>query len=84
MKKMACPEVIELAKSYYNSLDVVQGYDLSGWQMDFGGSDWQVEFSKKINTILNLFSKTTFPPYYTANDYKQIFCSETELYAFIS
>lgn len=42
-------ELLEVAKGYYKALDVEQSYELSGWQMDFSGPDWQVEFTRKID-----------------------------------
>lgn len=42
-------DVINLAKKYYAALPVEQGYELSGYQMDFGGPDWQVDFTKKMD-----------------------------------
>ncbi len=42
-------EVIEIAKEHYEKLNIDKEYEVSSWQMDFGGNDWQVEFSKKID-----------------------------------
>lgn len=44
-------EVLNIAKNYYITLPVEQGYELKSWQMDFSGIDWQIDFVKKIENI---------------------------------
>lgn len=41
--------LLNIAKNYYQTLPVSQGYEISNYQIDFGGPDWQVDFSKKID-----------------------------------
>lgn len=42
-------EIINYAKKYYQTLPLTQGYVVSNYQTDFGGNDWQVDFSKKFD-----------------------------------
>ena len=43
--------LLNLAKSYYEILPVIQGYEICSWQTDFSGPDWQVDFARRVDGV---------------------------------
>lgn len=51
-------EVLRIAEDFYRKLPVPQDYEISEWKMDFGGPDWQVDFTKKY--VVDGYDKDIF------------------------
>lgn len=51
-------EILKIAEDFYKKLPVPQDYEISECKMDFGGPDWQVDFTKKY--VVDGYDKDIF------------------------